>query len=68
MKARVKTFEIEVEPMTKFEYYDKIRKLQYQHLSNKRINGYWCNWNGYTFWMDEVNFNKIYTLENDKEI
>ena len=35
MRARVKRFEVEFEPMTKFEYYDKIRKLQIQHAENK---------------------------------
>lgn len=49
MKARVKNFEIDAEPMTKFEYYDQIKKMQIQHPENKRINGFYCNWNGYKF-------------------
>lgn len=49
--------------MTKFEYYDKIKKMQIQHFENKRINGFYYNWNGYKFWIDEINFNKLYTIE-----
>lgn len=63
MKAIVKNFEVEVIPMTKFEYYDKIKKMQIQHFENKRINGFYCDWNGYKFWIDEDNFNKLYTIE-----
>lgn len=43
MKAKVKTFEIICDPMTKFEYYDKIKKYQVQHFENKRVKGYYCN-------------------------
>ena len=43
MKAKVKNFEVIVQPMTKFEFYDKIKKYQIQHPENKRINGYYCN-------------------------
>lgn len=46
MKAKVKGFDLEVEPMTKYDY-----------------NGFYCNWNGYKFWIDEIDFNKIYTIE-----
>ena len=63
MIAKVKNFEFHCEPMTKFEYYDKIKKMQIQHFENKRINGFYCNWNGYKFWIDEINFNKLYTIE-----
>lgn len=63
MKARVKNFDVEVKPMTKYEFYDRILKLQVQHRENKRINGFYCNWNGYKFWIDEIDFNKIYTIE-----
>mgnify|MGYP006892905555 FL=1 len=63
MIAKVKNFEVHCEPMTKFEYYDKIKKMQIQHFENKRINGFYCNWNGYKFWIDEINFNKLYTIE-----
>lgn len=63
MIAKVKNFEAHCEPMTKFEYYDKIKKMQIQHFENKRINGFYCNWNGYKFWIDEINFNKLYTIE-----
>lgn len=49
MIAKVKNFEAHCEPMTKFEYYDKIKKMQIQHFENKRINGFYCNWNGYKF-------------------
>lgn len=30
MKARVKNFDVEVEPMTKYEFYDRIKKIQLQ--------------------------------------
>lgn len=63
MIAKVKNFEVHCEPMTKFEYYDKIKKMQIQHFENKRINRFYCNWNGYKFWIDEINFNKLYTIE-----
>lgn len=43
MIAKVKNFEVHCEPMTKFEYYDKIRKMQIQHFENKRIKGFYCN-------------------------
>lgn len=62
MKAKVKRFDLEVEPMTKYDYNNYILKLQVQHRENKRINGFYCNWNGCKFWIDEINFNKIYTL------
>lgn len=65
MKARVKTFEITCKPMTKFEYYDKIKKYQIQHFENKRINGYYCNWNGFKFWLTEDIFNQLYTILDD---
>ena len=43
MIAKVKNFEVRCEPMTKFKYYDKIRKMQIQHFENKRINGFYCD-------------------------
>lgn len=49
MKAKVKGFDLEVEPMAKYDYNDRILKLQVQHRENKRINGFYCNWNGYKF-------------------
>lgn len=49
MKAKVKGFYLEVEPMTKYDYNNCILKLQVQHRENKRINGFYCNWNGYKF-------------------
>lgn len=51
--------------MTKFEYYDKIKKYQIQHFENKRIKGYYCNWNGFTFWLDEDIFNQLYSIIDD---
>ena len=62
MRARVKRFEVEFEPMTKFEYYDKIRKLQIQHAENKWVKGYYVDWNGYKFWLPEEDFNKLYEV------
>lgn len=35
MKARVKNLDVEVEPMTKYEFYDRIKKIQLQHPENK---------------------------------
>lgn len=32
MKARVKNFDVEVEPMTKYEFYDRIKKFSYNIL------------------------------------
>ena len=60
MKARVKNFDVEVEPMTKYEFYDK--KIQLQHPENKWVKGYYINWNGYKFWLMEENFNKLYEI------
>lgn len=68
MKAKVKNLEIEVQPMTKYEYNNKIMKIQLQHSENKWVKGYYCNWNDYKFWLNEDDFNKIYTIENDKKI
>ena len=66
MKAKVKNFEVIVQPMTKFEFYDKIKKYQIQHPENKRINGYYCNWNGFKFWLRKEDFDNIYTIiDND---
>ena len=62
MKARVKNFDVEVEPMTKYEFYDRIKKIQLQHSENKRVKGYYINWNGYKFWLKEENFNKLYEI------
>lgn len=65
MKAKVKSFEIEVTPMTKYEFYETIRKIPVQHRSNKRIDGFYCNWNGYTFWLTKEDFNKLYKIEDE---
>ncbi len=64
MKARVKTFTIDVEPMNKFEYNSKIKNIAVQHLENKRVDGYCCNWNGYIFWLSKDDFDKMYTIED----
>lgn len=62
MKARVKNFDVEVEPMTKYEFYDRIKKIQLQHPENKWVKGYYINWNRYKFWLMEENFNKLYEI------
>lgn len=62
MKARVKNFDVEVEPMTKYEFYDRIKKIQLQHPENKWVKSYYINWNGYEFWLMEENFNKLYEI------
>jgi hypothetical protein len=50
--------------MTKYEFYDRIKKIQLQHPENKWVKGYYINWNGYEFWLMEENFNKLYeTIE-----
>lgn len=61
-KYIVKNFIINAIPMTKFDYYQKILNKNIQHTENKWINGYYCNWNGYTFWLEEEIFNKLYKL------
>ena len=43
MIAKVKVNELNFKPMTKFEYYDQIRKFQIQHSENKRIDGCYCD-------------------------
>lgn len=43
MKAKVKNLEIICEPMTKYDYNEQVLHKKIQHLSNKRINGYYCN-------------------------
>lgn len=65
MKARIKNFIIDAEPMTKFEYYNVFKKIPYQDPNNKFLEGYLCNWKGFTFWLDKFTFNFIYTIEND---
>lgn len=40
MKAKVKNLEVEVQPMTKFDYNHQILKMQVQHTENKRVNGF----------------------------
>ena len=63
MKAKVKNFEVIVQPMTKFEFYDKIKKYQIQHPENKRINGYYFLVNS-TNKMYQLQTNDIITLSN----
>ena len=65
MKAKVKHLEIQFEPMTKYDYNLFILKETVQHLENKRIKGFYCNWNGYRFWINEDLFNKLYTIIDD---
>lgn len=43
MKAKVKNFEINCIPMTKFDYNEQVLKKKIQHLENKRIKGFYCN-------------------------
>ena len=64
MKAKVRNFEINCIPMTKFDYNDQILQKKIQHLENKRIKGFYCNWNGYKFWISEDIFNKLYTIDD----
>lgn len=55
--------------MDKYTYLKDIEKVPIQHLENKRIKGFYCNWNEYTFWISENDFNKICIIEKyDKEI
>lgn len=65
MKAKVKNQEIEVQPMNKFDYNNQLLKKEIQHTENKWINGFYCNWNGRQFWLDEDWFNDLYVIEND---
>lgn len=55
------------------DYVSSVEELQIRsairHLENKRIKGFYCNWNEYTFWISENDFNKICIIEKyDKEI
>lgn len=43
MKAKVRNFEIDYIPMTKFDYNNQILQKRIQHLENKRIKGFYCN-------------------------
>lgn len=43
MKAKVKSFEVDVIPMTKYEFYEQVKKIPVQHKSNKWIDGFYCN-------------------------
>jgi hypothetical protein len=54
--------------MTKYDYNQQILKVKAQHTENKWIDGFFCNWNGYKFWIDVKTFNKLYTIEDDNEI
>lgn len=65
MKAKVKSFEVDVTPMTKYEFYEQVKKIPVQHRSNKWIDGFYCNWNGYTFWLCKEDFDKLYKIENE---
>lgn len=62
MRSRYKiiNFEIEAEPMTKWEYNKLSCKENIQHLENKRLNGFCCEWNGYRFWLPEDIFNQLH--------
>ena len=62
MLALPKFTHIDVIEMTKFEYYDKIRKLCIQHPENKWIRGYYCTCNDYSFWLDTATFNKLFSI------
>ena len=61
----VKNFIIQAVPMTKFDYYQKILKKGTQHTENKWINGYYCNWNDYKFWLPDTIFQQLYKSLND---
>ena len=64
MYAKVKDFILFVEPMTKYEYNEKFNKTP-QHLENKWKNGYYCNWKGYKFWIDENRFNDLFKIVDE---
>lgn len=69
MRYKIVTSTIDAIPMDRYTYLKDVEKVSVQHLENKRIKGFYCNWNGYTFWIDESNFNKIcIAKEYDKEI
>ena len=65
MLANVKSIKVNVVPMTKFEYYDKILHRNTQHLENKWVDGFFCNWNDYKFWLQKDIFDKLYILRDD---
>lgn len=49
MIAKMKHTIVDVQPMSKYEYFDIVKKNKYQHGENKFIEGYYCNLNGYRF-------------------
>lgn len=63
MRVKVKNFILKVTPMTKYDYNIKFNK-EPQHLENKWKNGYYCNWNGYKFWIDEQRFNDLFEIDD----
>ena len=64
-KYKVANFNILAKPMNKYTYLKMIDPNKIQHLENKWIKGFYCNWNGYTFWLREDVFNKLYILDHD---
>lgn len=64
MRYKILTSEIDATSMDKYTYLKDIEKVPIQHLENKRIKGFYCNWNGYTFWISENDFNKICIVKN----
>lgn len=64
MLAIPKFKNIKVEPMTKYEYLEKILLYEHQHTENKWIKGYWCDCNGYTFWLREQEFNLMFEIDD----
>ena len=67
MIAKIRVNELSFEPMTKFEYYDKIRKFQIQHPENKWIDGYYCDWLGFKFWLRKDDFNLLFEEINNED-
>lgn len=69
MRYKILTSEIDATSMDKYTYLKDIEKVPIQHLENERVKGFYCNWNEYTFWISENDFNKICIVEKyDKEI
>lgn len=65
MKAVVKYNYLEVEQMNRFDYFKNIQKVSVQHPENKRLNGYFCKWGEYTFWIDKNRFSDLFVIGDE---
>lgn len=62
MIAKMKHTIVDIQPMSRYEYFDIVKKDKYQHGENKFIEGYYCNLNGYRFWITKDDFNNLFEI------